>query len=448
MSRSRLLPLPLVVALSACVPELPEEKPQEGNTAGDCTDRADNDDDGTFDCEDDGCSASPDCTAAPAAPEGLAVAIEPAAPMDADDLRCAVTTEAVDPNGDTVTYVFAWSVDGADAGLSSDTVGNALTVPGQSWTCTVTASDGTLTGTPATATVTILQANRAPSAPVVAITPGEPTDDDALLCGVVTESSDPDGDAVTYAYSWTVDGVDAGVSVAEVPSSRTAAGESWTCSVTATDGTATSGAGVATVEVAPANCTAVTRGYLQLPELSYDRRTGWTVEYWLRVLGTPSSDVLWRAWPGYDCPDLGSMGLDATLGGAWTHGTPSTPVIVGAVDLATDAHVAVTFHESGTALFIDGMPVGTSTAAGSGTCAAAMLHLASGNVAVASARITEGLRYSTAFSPPVAVAVDTDTLAAFRFEDRAADIAFDASPHGNHATWRSAPSFADDASCR
>ena len=249
MSRRPLLPVPLLLAIGACVPELPEEKPDEGNTAGDCTDRADNDDDGAFDCDDDGCAASPDCTADPAPPEGLAVAITPAAPGDDDALSCAIVTEAVDPNGDVVSYAFAWTVDGEDAGNSGESVAAGVTVPGQTWTCTVTPSDGTLTGTPATASVTIQRENAAPSAPVVAITPAEPTDDDALSCAVVTESVDPDGDAVTYAYAWTVDGTDAGVTVASVDAARTSAGQTWTCSVTASDGSASSGAGSASVVV-------------------------------------------------------------------------------------------------------------------------------------------------------------------------------------------------------
>ena len=33
----------------------------EGTQPGDCTDGADNDADGKFDCKDDGCSGAPDC---------------------------------------------------------------------------------------------------------------------------------------------------------------------------------------------------------------------------------------------------------------------------------------------------------------------------------------------------------------------------------------------------
>jgi hypothetical protein len=49
--------LPTLLALwLGCSPTL-----EEGRTAGDCTDAADNDGDGIFDCDDDGCAASPEC---------------------------------------------------------------------------------------------------------------------------------------------------------------------------------------------------------------------------------------------------------------------------------------------------------------------------------------------------------------------------------------------------
>ena len=52
----RLLPLTLITLLSCA------ERRSEGTDAGDCTDAADNDGDGLFDCDDEGCAASPDCT--------------------------------------------------------------------------------------------------------------------------------------------------------------------------------------------------------------------------------------------------------------------------------------------------------------------------------------------------------------------------------------------------
>ncbi len=245
----------LLLTLPACIPDLPAEKAElspEGTAAGQCADGADNDEDGIYDCEDSDCAAAPDCLADPAPPEGLVVAIDPAAPVDDVDLACVIVTEAVDPNGDVVAYTYAWTVDGEDAGLDRDTVSAGLTSGGETWTCTVTPTDGTLTGTPASASVTIQGENAAPSAPVVAITPAAPTDDDAMTCEVVTESVDPDGDVVTYTYAWTVDGADAGVSAASIDAARTRVGETWTCSVTARDGVATGEAGTASVSVAAA----------------------------------------------------------------------------------------------------------------------------------------------------------------------------------------------------
>jgi hypothetical protein len=225
--------------------------PVEGQSAGDCRDGADNDADGSFDCDDDGCTASPDCEESNenAAPSGAAIAIEPAVPGDDDDLTCTIVTEATDPNGDAVSYAFAWARNGEDVGVSSATVGAALTSGGDTWTCTVTPTDGTLDGVPASASANIPQSNRAPSAPSVSISPEAPTEDDVLTCVIEAESVDPDGDAVSYAYSWTVDGADAGVVSATVNAALTEAGQTWTCNVTASDGALTSAAGTAAVEI-------------------------------------------------------------------------------------------------------------------------------------------------------------------------------------------------------
>ena len=59
---SRLLLALLATCLLACgdVTVLPGEE-IEGDEPGECTDRADNDADGDFDCDDDGCAGSPDC---------------------------------------------------------------------------------------------------------------------------------------------------------------------------------------------------------------------------------------------------------------------------------------------------------------------------------------------------------------------------------------------------
>jgi hypothetical protein len=78
--------------------------------------------------------------------------------------------------------------------------------------------------------------NRPPDGLVVAISPESPVPGEALVCGVVTEAEDPDGDAVTVEFAWDRGGTDMGLSVDTVPAGTTAEGETWTCTAVPTDG--------------------------------------------------------------------------------------------------------------------------------------------------------------------------------------------------------------------
>lgn len=64
---------------------------REGDDAGECTDGADNDQDGDFDCDDDDCEASPDC-------EG----------GDDDDDDDVVAPPVPDEFGDLLVYLYTW----------------------------------------------------------------------------------------------------------------------------------------------------------------------------------------------------------------------------------------------------------------------------------------------------------------------------------------------------
>jgi hypothetical protein len=73
-------------------------------------------------------------------PEGLA--------DDGDDLRCPVAT---DPDRDPLTYTYSWARDGVSTDETTGTVSAALTLPGERWSCTATASDAESTSAPGTA---------------------------------------------------------------------------------------------------------------------------------------------------------------------------------------------------------------------------------------------------------------------------------------------------------
>ncbi len=71
-------------------------RPPEGQLAGDCRDGADNDQDGVFDCYDDGCFGSPDCAGDSGLPEGDADT-----DADADSDTDSDTDSDSDTDGDS-----------------------------------------------------------------------------------------------------------------------------------------------------------------------------------------------------------------------------------------------------------------------------------------------------------------------------------------------------------
>jgi hypothetical protein len=123
---------------------------------------------------------------------------------------------------------------------------SGLSVGDHALTVTVTDSDGLYATALGTFTV-----NGVPTAPGVSLAPGSPNTDDDLRVFIDAPSADADGDPLTYAYVWSVDGVMSGASTSgTLPASATARGEVWTVAVTATDGIGTGPAGAASVTIA------------------------------------------------------------------------------------------------------------------------------------------------------------------------------------------------------
>lgn len=133
-------------------------------------------------------------------PEGLAVAITQLAPQPGEPVSVTILTAATDPDGDPVTYLYAWSRDGVDAGVSTDTVEAGVTALLDTWTVTVTPTDGEDMGAPATATVVI--GNQPPVPPELEIDPEDPVADDTIALYFNTEPYDPEGDPITMTILW------------------------------------------------------------------------------------------------------------------------------------------------------------------------------------------------------------------------------------------------------
>jgi hypothetical protein len=180
------------------------------------------------------------------------VVLSPAAPSTDDTLTATATTSDADSDG--LTYTYDWYVDGVlvQSG-ASDTLSGSAFERDDGVYVVVTVTDGTDTASATSASVTVW--NSAPGAPVVSIDPADPLSTEDLLCGVDAASADAEGDAVTYTFTWTVDGVafgGAGTTTRTgdtIDAGDTSEGEVWTCTVTPTDGTDDGAAAAASVTV-------------------------------------------------------------------------------------------------------------------------------------------------------------------------------------------------------
>ncbi|HMV65209.1 MAG TPA: hypothetical protein PKA64_00065, partial [Myxococcota bacterium] len=165
--------------------------------------------------------------------------IVPVAP-DGDDALAAVAG-ATDADADSFTLRYAWSRNGVvDPTETAATFPASKTDPGDVIGVDCSANDGIETGAGVSATdVTVL--NRPPSAPGVAITPAQPVAGQALVC-TIAESTDADGDGVSYTIAWTHAGApyvgptqSSAYNGDTIPAGQVTAG-TWVCTVTPNDG--------------------------------------------------------------------------------------------------------------------------------------------------------------------------------------------------------------------
>ena len=85
--------------------------------------------------------------------------------------------------------------------------------------------------------VVLLQVNGVPTAPDIALNPDPAVTTDDLTVAIVADSTDVDGDPITYSYAWSVDGVASSASTsATLPSAETTKGQTWSVEVTPNDG--------------------------------------------------------------------------------------------------------------------------------------------------------------------------------------------------------------------
>ncbi|MEL6347054.1 MAG: hypothetical protein AAFV53_28325 [Myxococcota bacterium] len=166
-------------------------------------------------------------------PEAPEIAIAPTAPTSSEQLVVSVTTPSTDVEGDAITYFYNWEVNGTLTALTTATVPAAETTRGDTWTVTVTPNDGY--GDGASASTSVAVGNSAPILSEVVLSPDPAAEEDTLLCapGAVT---DPDGDPITYTYSWAVNGSALTVTASSLTGADFDKGDAVRCAAIPNDG--------------------------------------------------------------------------------------------------------------------------------------------------------------------------------------------------------------------
>ena len=176
-------------------------------------------------------------------------AILPSAGTTVDSFECGCTdrddADGDPPDGD----LCVWEADGIAVQAGSCTLPPGLVVKGQSLVCVFTAHDGAAAAEPVNSpSVPIL--NAAPLPPVVRIDPPNGGLGTAFTCDVLQAGADPDGDQLTWEYTWVLGGFDnpgvtsqtviAGSLVAAADGTSPKKGDPLRCRVQASDGPAKS----------------------------------------------------------------------------------------------------------------------------------------------------------------------------------------------------------------
>ncbi len=188
-------------------------------------------------------------TIANTTPTLVGASLTPASPTATSTLTCAALGYD-DPDADPENLSYDWTVNGVRVGGATSATLAGNFVGGDIVACTITPFDGTDTGTPVSATVTVL--NTPPVLASVSLTPATAREGNTLTCAP-GPTSDADGTTTfNYTTTWTVNGAALPVTASTLTGADFDADDVVACSVTPNDGTV-DGAAVSSGSVTIAN---------------------------------------------------------------------------------------------------------------------------------------------------------------------------------------------------
>jgi hypothetical protein len=186
-----------------------------------------------------------------AVPGAPLVAFNLAKPVVTEPFKALIKVAAKDADGDALKYRYRWIRDGSPVEVSDGTAGSSqepfwtgaadlpasLFAKGQHWEVEAAARDGEAWGPVARARTTVV--NSPPPAPQVGFSPSKPRRGDGLNLSI-RQAKDPDGDVLTYRYTWFRNGqkLPNPPDQAQIGRGALRKGEQWAVEVVAMDGEA------------------------------------------------------------------------------------------------------------------------------------------------------------------------------------------------------------------
>ncbi len=168
-------------------------------------------------------------------------------------LTCSSTVTDLE---ETLTASYGWTLNGSTPLAFNNTIDLSTysIMVGDSLTCEAMITDSY--GAYASDTTIVSVANRDPDIPSLTITSNPVDTVDDIVCSVSSASTDADGEALNFSFSWTQNGSTFTTASTTATSStisvgNISVGETWICSVTATDGHVTTTPAIATAIVVP-----------------------------------------------------------------------------------------------------------------------------------------------------------------------------------------------------
>lgn len=273
-------------------------------------------------------------------PVAPTIHLDPVAPVSGDGLTLVFDTPANDPNGDTLDQTIVWSENGTHNSSwdGRTTIDGVYVDGGDTFQVVVTVTDNDSEPISVEASVTV--PNSAPEITAVEISPTTPKDNNDLTCKVTAK--DPDGGKVTKTYLWYRDGV-AATEVGDtdtVTADFTTVGEQWECEATVSDGTTSTTAMSAAVEIAaPSGFRVTSRVDMTVTTDSAGAHAGTGTAEWVLFSNTGSvsnqCDIYWSLVATED--KTVCRGCDYSFDADYTYDAAASTTVTGCADMSKDS---------------------------------------------------------------------------------------------------------------